>query len=237
MGRRRRSASCCSADYTRRGFLDGIGLRLPTICVRPGTPNRAASGFFSSIIREPLIGQEAVLPVPDAVRHWHASPRAAVGFLVHAATLEEHRLGNRRCLTMPGVSVTVAEQIESLRRLAGDEAVGLIHSEPDETLMRIVAGWPATSMPDGQSRLGFRADSDFDEIIRVHVEDELAGVTPRVAGAEGSLSSPVQAAASARQQPWRARRRRLHRDTHGPTTRAARGSRHRRGPRCTRGDV
>src|SRR5246127_114548 len=73
------------ADYTRRGFLDGIGIRLPTIAVRPGKPNKAASGFFSSIIREPLSGQEAVLPVSEDVRHWFASPRAAVGFLLHAA--------------------------------------------------------------------------------------------------------------------------------------------------------
>src|SRR6266446_8810876 len=106
------------ADYTRRGFFDGVGLRLPAICVRPGKPNKAASGFFSSIIREPLEGHEAVLPVPDDVRHWHASPRAAVGFLVHTATLDGDTLGDRRCLTMPGVSVTVAEQIAALRRIA-----------------------------------------------------------------------------------------------------------------------
>src|SRR6185437_15698102 len=103
------------ADYTRRGFVDGVGIRLPTICVRPGKPNQAASGFFSSIIREPLNGQEAVLPVPDDVRHWHASPRAAVGFLLHAAAIDGGALGDLRCLTMPGVSVTVAEQIAALR--------------------------------------------------------------------------------------------------------------------------
>ena len=164
-------------DYSRRGFLDGVGVRLPTVCVRPGRPNLAASGFFSSIIREPLLGEEAVLPVPVTVRHWHASPRAAVGFLIHAATLDGHRLGNRRCLTMPGVSVTVAEQIESLRRLAGDEAVGLIRSEPDDRVMRIVAGWPGTFDARRAAALGFRADSDFDEIIRTHIEDELGGVT------------------------------------------------------------
>src|SRR5438445_1407981 len=87
------------SDYTRRGFLDGVGIRLPTICVRPGKPNRAASGFFSSIIREPLNGEEAVLPVPDEVRHWFASPRAAVDFLLLAATLTSSAIGDRRCLT------------------------------------------------------------------------------------------------------------------------------------------
>src|SRR5918911_3954663 len=99
------------ADYHRRGFLDGIGLRFPTICVRPGRPNKAASGFFSSIIREPLAGGEAVLPVSENVRHTHASPRSAVGFLVHAASLGREALGNRVNLTMPGVSCTVGEEI------------------------------------------------------------------------------------------------------------------------------
>ena len=108
------------ADYSRRGFLDGIGLRLPTICIRPGAPNKAASGFFSNILREPLSGKEAVLPVEDDVRHWHASPRAAVGFLRHAMRLDLERLGPRRSLAMPGLSATVAEQIEALRRAAGD---------------------------------------------------------------------------------------------------------------------
>src|SRR5687767_8911952 len=110
------------SDYSRREFLDGIGLRLPTICVRPGKPNKAASGFFSGIIREPLAGQEAVLPVAETVRHWFASPRAAVGFLLHAAELATDRLGARRNLTMPGISASVAEQIEALRRVAGSDA-------------------------------------------------------------------------------------------------------------------
>src|SRR4029078_1272136 len=104
-------------DYSRRGFVDGIALRLPTITVRPGAPNLAASGFFSSLIREPLNGREAVLPVPDTVRHWHASPRSAVVFLLHAAELDTSLLEGRRALTMPGVSATVAEQIEALRRV------------------------------------------------------------------------------------------------------------------------
>jgi nucleoside-diphosphate-sugar epimerase len=107
------------SDYSRRGFFDGIGLRLPTICVRPGPPNKAASGFFSNIVREPLAGREAVLPVSEDVRHWHASPRAAVGFLIHAAGLSREALGPRINLAMPGVSCTVAEQIASLRRIAG----------------------------------------------------------------------------------------------------------------------
>lgn len=163
------------ADYSRRGFLDGIGLRLPTICIRPGTPNKAASGFFSNILREPLAGQEAVLPVPDTVRHWHASPRAAVGFLLHAASLDTGPLGARRTLSLPGLSATVAEQIEALRRAAGDAAVRLIRRDADPAIERIVAGWPRGFDPARALALGFRAESSFDEIIRVHIDDELGG--------------------------------------------------------------
>lgn len=163
------------SDYTRRGFMDAIGIRLPTICIRPGTPNKAASGFFSNILREPLIGQEAVLPVPDTVRHWHASPRAAVGFMLRGATMDLSALGPRRNLSMPGLSATVAEQIEALRRVAGDRAVGLIRREPDAMITRICEGW-ATGFDASRARaLGFAAETSFDEIIRVHIEDELGG--------------------------------------------------------------
>lgn len=162
------------ADYSRKGFVDGIGIRLPTICVRPGTPNKAASGFFSNIIREPLVEKEAILPVPDTVRHWHASPRSAIGFLIHAANLDTARLGPRRNLTMPGVSATVGEQIEALRKVAGDKAAALIRREPDETIMRIVAGWPTKFDAGRAEGLGFKADMSFEDIIRVHIEDELS---------------------------------------------------------------
>jgi len=166
------------ADYSRRGFMDGIGLRLPTICVRPGKPNQAASGFFSGIIREPLAGREAVLPVPETVRHWFASPRAAVGFLMHAAQLDTARLGNRRNLNMPGISATVGEEIEALRRVAGEAAVKLIRRQPDASIQRIVSGWPQNFEPKRALSLGFRGDASFEEIIRIHLQDELAG-TPR----------------------------------------------------------
>jgi D-erythronate 2-dehydrogenase len=162
-------------DYTRRGFLDGIAIRLPTICIRPGKPNKAASGFFSNILREPLAGREAVLPVSEEVRHWHASPRAAVGFLVHAATIDLAPLGARRALTMPGLTATVAEQIEALRRAAGDKAVRLIRREPDPVIEKIVAGWPRAFEARRATALGFRADASFDEIIRIHIDDELGG--------------------------------------------------------------
>jgi nucleoside-diphosphate-sugar epimerase len=164
------------SDYTRRGFVDGIGLRLPAICVRPGKPNKAASGFYSSIIREPLAGHEAILPVDGNNLHTHASPRAAVGFLIHAAGLSRDTLGPRINLTMPGVSCTVAEQIEALRRIAGDKVVARIRREPDPLVMRIVDGWPHRFNAARARALGFVAESSFDEIIRIHIEDELGGV-------------------------------------------------------------
>ncbi|MCK3777255.1 SDR family oxidoreductase [Ensifer sesbaniae] len=162
-------------DYSRRGFFDGIGIRLPTICIRPGKPNKAASGFFSNILREPLVGQEAVLPVSDDVRHWHASPRSAVGFLIHGATIDVEKVGPRRNLSMPGLSATVGEQIEALRRVGGEKAVSLIRREPDEMIMRMCAGWAPGFEAKRAIELGFTAEKSFDEIIRVHIEDELGG--------------------------------------------------------------
>ena len=166
------------SDYSRRGFFDGIGIRLPTICIRPGKPNKAASGFFSNILREPLAGMEAVLPVDEDVRHWHASPRAAVGFLLRAATLDLEKVGPRRNLNLPGLSATVGEQIDALRRVAGEKTVKLIRREADPVIRKIVAGWPSDFNPARALSLGFRAENSFDEIIRVHIEDELGGKIP-----------------------------------------------------------
>ena len=163
------------SDYSRKGFFDGVGIRLPTICVRPGKPNKAASGFFSNIIREPLAGVEAVLPVAETVRHWHASPRSAVGFLVHAATMDTAQMGWRRNVSMPGLSVTVGEQIEALRKVAGEKVVARIRREPDPAIIKIVDGWPMRLDPKRALSLGFKAESTFEEIIRVHIEDELHG--------------------------------------------------------------
>jgi nucleoside-diphosphate-sugar epimerase len=164
------------ADYSRHGFMDGIGIRLPTICIRPGLPNKAASGFFSNILREPLAGKEAVLPVSEDVRHWHATPRSAVGFLLHAATLDSGAVGPRRNLTMPGLSATVGDQIAALKRVAGGKVAGRIKREPDPFIMGIVAGWPRNFEPKRALKLGFTtAEKSFDDIIRIHIEDELGG--------------------------------------------------------------
>lgn len=160
-------------DYSRLGLLDGIGIRFPTICIRPGKPNKAASSFFSGILREPLSGQEAILPVDDDVRHWFASPRAAVGYIEHAATLDTATMGAKRCMTMPGVSATVGQQIEALRAVAGDGAVALIRRAPDPAVASIVAGWPRDFDTARALSLGFRAEQTFGEIIAVYLEDEM----------------------------------------------------------------
>lgn len=164
------------ADYTRRGILEGIGIRLPTICVRPGKPNKAASGFFSNIIREPLNGEEAVLPVSEDVRHWFASPRSAIGFLMHAAVIDIARLNNRVNLSMPGLSATVGEQIAALERVAGKNVAKRIRREPDQTIMRIVSGWPRNFDTARAESFGFTtAERTFDDIVKLHIEDELGG--------------------------------------------------------------
>ena len=167
------------ADYTRRGFMDGIGIRFPSITVRPGAPNRSAGGFFSNVIREPLAGHEAVLPVGEEVASWHASPRAAIGFLVHAAGLDGERVGMRRNLTMPGVEVTVGEEIAALSAVAGPAVAKRIRREPDPKIARIVTTWPRRFAAQRATALGFKAETSFDEIIRVHIEDELGGAWVR----------------------------------------------------------
>ncbi len=155
-------------DYSRRGIFDGIGIRLPTIVVRPGKPNKAASSFFSGIIREPLAGVEADLPVDDDVRHWVASPDSAVGYLVHGATMDLEPVGPRRCLTMPGLSVTVAEMLAALRDVAGEDVAARVRRKPDETIRRIVAGWPRDFDATRAAELGFVTDASFHDIIRAH---------------------------------------------------------------------
>lgn len=160
-------------DYIRKGFFDGLSIRLPTICVRPGKPNLAASSFFSGIIREPLNGQEAILPVSRDVRHWHASPKSAAGFLHHAASMDLAPVGYRRALNMPGVSCTVEEQIEALRDIAGNNVVALIRDEPDERIMKIVEGWPRNFAPERALALGFRAEDSFRQIVETYIAEDL----------------------------------------------------------------
>lgn len=162
-------------DFTRKGHLDGIGLRFPTIVVRPGKPNLAASGFFSNIMREPLAGEDAVLPVSKEVMHWMASPRSAVGFCIHAAELESAKIGPRRCLTLPGLAITVGEMIDALARVAGRDVAKRVKTVPDEKISNIVDDWPRQFVAKRALELGFVSESSFDEILQAHIEDELGG--------------------------------------------------------------
>ena len=172
-GAQKASAELLISDFSRKGYINGMSLRLPTICVRPGLPNKAASGFFSNIIREPLNGQKAYLPVDKSVRHWHASPRAATSFLMHAALMDTSLLENRTSLNLPGVSCTVEEQIEALRSVAGQKVVDLIIFKKDENIQKMVLGWPKDFFSKKASELGFIAEKNFEEIIKIHIEDEL----------------------------------------------------------------
>ncbi len=160
-------------DYSRRGFVDGRVLRLPTIVVRPGRPNLAASTFASSIIREPLQGEEALLPVPDTTPLFVLSPRRVIDSLVHAAGIPAAEFGSSRSVMLPGITVTVAEMIEALRAVGGDAAVARIRRRPDARIAAIVGGWPARFETRKAERLGFRPDADIHAILKAFIEDEL----------------------------------------------------------------
>jgi nucleoside-diphosphate-sugar epimerase len=166
-------------DYSRRGFFDGIGLRLPTICVRPGKPNAAASGVFSNIIREPLVGIETTLSVSKDVSMIFASPKSAVGFLIHAAKVDTSSLGTQRSMIMPGVHATIADEIAALRRVAGDKVVSYIKEAHDPFAQKMVEAWNFPAFPAARARsLGFTCEKTFDELIRLHIDTELHGEIP-----------------------------------------------------------
>ncbi len=152
-------------EYSRRGFVDGRVVRLPTITVRPGQPNRAASSFVSGIIREPLNGEPAVCPVSRDVRLWVSSPAAAIENLLRAHLIAGADLGANRTINLPGLSVTVGEMIETLGRIAGSEAVDRIYFARDEAVERIVNSWPGRFDTARAVALGFQGDGDFDAII------------------------------------------------------------------------
>jgi D-erythronate 2-dehydrogenase len=169
-------------DYSRRGMVDGLVLRLPTISVRPGRPNKAASSFASGIIREPLSGLGAVCPVPAATPLWLLSPRRAIEALVTAATLDTGRLGANRVINLPGISVTVAEMLSALEAVGGSQARGLVSHEPDVAVERIVASWPR-AWDDRRARsLGFEGDRDFRSIVEAFVADDLPLQRAELAG-------------------------------------------------------
>jgi nucleoside-diphosphate-sugar epimerase len=160
-------------DYSRKGFVDGRALRLPTVVVRPGRPNRAASTFASSMIREPLAGREAVCPVSPDTMMALASPRSIVAGLLHAHDLPGDAFGATRSLQLPGFSVAVGEMAAAVRRAGGDEAHARIRWEFDPQIQQIISGWPQALLARRAEALGFTADSGIDEVVQAFVEDDL----------------------------------------------------------------
>ncbi|WP_268799991.1 D-erythronate dehydrogenase [Pseudomonas huanghezhanensis] len=156
------------ADYTRRGFIHGRSLRMPTIAVRPGKPNLAASSFASSIIREPLAGQDAVCPVDPKTLLWLMSPQLAVENILHGMGLDQDSLGGQPVLNMPGLSVTVAQMLAALGKLAGPEVAARVSEKPDVRIQAIVNSWPGHFSAEQASVLGFKADLDVESIVRAH---------------------------------------------------------------------
>lgn len=163
------------ADYSRKGFVDGRTLRLPTIVVRPGKPNKAASTFASSIIREPLAGEQAVCPVERETLIYILSPRRIIEALLHAMQISDASWGANRTLPLPGITVSIGEMVDAMARVAGDEVTQRVLWEPDAAVQRIVKSWPVAADARRALSLGFQADVSFDEIIRAHIEDELGG--------------------------------------------------------------
>lgn len=161
------------ADYSRRGFIDGRSLRMPTIVVRPGKPNLAASSFASGIIREPLNGQASVCPVPLNTRLWLMSPAQAIANLIHGHELAAERLSQGRVINMPGLSQTVEQMIDALREVAGDAVARQVQLRPDAAIERIVGSWPGAFSTPYANQLGFTADPDFASVIRQFIKDYL----------------------------------------------------------------
>jgi len=172
-GAEKAAAELLLTDYSRRGFLDGVGLRLPTISIRPGKPNKAASSFMSSIFREPLQGQEAVCPVGPDYPHFYLSPRRCVENLAHAAEVEAAALGMNRCFVLPGRIHMIGDMVEAMRRVAGDAPVKLIRWERDPEVEQIVLGWKAFILPAKALKLGFVADADFEDNLRYFLEEDI----------------------------------------------------------------
>ncbi len=172
-GAQKAAAEMLLTDYSRKGFMDGRGLRLPTISIRPGKPNKAASSFMSSIFREPLQGCEAVCPVGPDYPHWYLSPRRCIENLIHAAEVEAQALGRNRCFALPGRTHLIGDMVEAMRRVAGDAPVNLIRWEPDPEVQKIVLGWMAYFNPAKALALGFVSDDSFEDNIRHFLEDDI----------------------------------------------------------------
>ena len=159
-------------DYARKGYIDGRGVRLPTISIRPGKPNRAASSFMSSILREPLNGQTANCPVDEDFRHYYLSPRKCVENLIRVAEISAADLGGNRILQMPGRTLSIRQMIDAMTAVVGPEPATLITWQPEEAVRRIVGGWRFDIHADRAVALGLEADGSFEENVRAYIEDD-----------------------------------------------------------------
>ncbi|MDR5739074.1 MULTISPECIES: D-erythronate dehydrogenase [unclassified Caballeronia] len=171
-GTQKAIAELLLCDYARRGFVDGRVLRLPTISVRPGKPNAAASSFASGIIREPLNGERSTCPVDGETRLWLLSPRSAIEALIAGCELDRAALGNRPVVNLPGLSVSVNEMVAALREVAGDEAAARIDWQRDERIEKIVGSWPGAWDTSRAKQLGLAGDGSFAEVVRGYIEEE-----------------------------------------------------------------
>ena len=160
-------------DMTRKGYVDGRSLRLPTVTVRPGKPNKAASSFASGIIREPLAGVDAVCPVAPATKMWVISPRAVIANLIVGHEAPASAFTHTRSVNVPGILVAVDEMVEGLRRVAGDAVAARVKMQYDPTIGRIVSTWPANFTPQLGPALGMKGDADFESIIRAYIADDM----------------------------------------------------------------
>ena len=172
-GAQKAAAELLLTDYSRKGFLDGRGPRLPTVTIRPGRPNAAASSFMSSIFREPLQGESANCPVGTDYELWYSSPRVVVDNLIRCAELDAAALGDNRCFALPGRVGSIGEMIEAMRKVAGDEPVSRITFEPDQRIADIVNGWRPHINPKKALALGLKADTSFEDNVRFFLEDDI----------------------------------------------------------------
>ena len=163
------------SDYSRRRFIDGRSIRLPTITVRPGKANKAASSFASGIIREPLNGVEAICPVPPETKVWAMSPRSAIANLVQAHEISASDVGTGGAISLPGLATTAGEMVAALTRVAGDEVARRVRWEKDDAITRLVGSWPGSFLTPRADRLGFVRDASFDDVVRAYIEEELKG--------------------------------------------------------------
>jgi nucleoside-diphosphate-sugar epimerase len=161
-------------DYARKGFVDGRSLRLPTVSVRPGKANKAASSFASGVIREPLNGVVSVCPVPPETRMWVLSPRSTVHNLIHAHELEAAAFGNSGAVNLCGLSITVKEMVDAMTRVAGPEPVKLIEWKEDPAVMKLVRTWPGDFTTARAEKMGFVRDQNYDDVVRAYMEDDLS---------------------------------------------------------------